>query len=114
MKNAVTLTAALAASLTLAGCATPPAQVLDGMQPMAVQAALERGRFELGCPSAEAMVLSRELTEPALQGPLVAGVQRGVFTIGVAGCGQRTTFQMICPEGGAGCFSAQALGGGFR
>jgi hypothetical protein len=33
-----------------------------------------------------------------------------VFTIGISGCGQRKTCQMICPAGGSGCFSADTLG----
>lgn len=43
---------------------------------------------------------------PALQGAWVGGIQRAEYTIGVAGCGQRTTFIVICPEGGEGCFAA--------
>ena len=37
-----------------------------------------------------------------------AGLRRaGEYTVGgVAGCGQRTTFVVICPEGGDGCFAA--------
>lgn len=100
----------LASALVLVGCATPPAQILDSMEPIAINDTLQRGRFELACPDAQASLLSRELTQPAIQGPWVAGIQRGSFTIGVSGCGQRKTYQMICPEGGGGCFSADTLG----
>ena len=102
----------LAAAATLAGCATPPAQVLDSMEPQAIQTALQRGRFDLQCPSAEPTVLSRELRPPAIQTMLIAGVPHGIFTIGVSGCGKQMVFQIACPEGGyggAGCFSADGL-----
>ena len=50
MKLPIFPMATLVATLALFGCATPPAQVLDGMEPTAINAALERGRFELNCP----------------------------------------------------------------
>jgi len=31
------------------------------------------------------------------------GEERGLFTVGVAGCGQRQVYQVICPMGGDGC-----------
>jgi hypothetical protein len=33
-------------------------------------------------------------------------VPRAAYTIGVAGCDQRDTYVVICPEGGTGCFAA--------
>jgi hypothetical protein len=99
----------LVSALSLTGCATPPAQILDSMEPMAINDALQRGRFELACQDVQASLLSRELTQPAIQGPWVAGIQRGSFTIGISGCGQRKTYQILCPEGGDGCFSADTL-----
>ena len=93
----------------LAGCASP-AQVLDGMEPQALEMAAQRGRFDLQCPTAEPTLLSRELTQP-VEGIRFGGVPRGVFTVGVSGCGQRTTYQIFCPEGGYGCFSADTLEG---
>ena len=110
MKTSIPSAAALLATLALFGCATPPAQVLDSMEPMAINAALERGRFELNCPAAEATLLSRELAQPAIETVRFSGPQRGVFTVGISGCSQRKTYQMICPEGGSGCFSADTLG----
>ena len=83
------------------------AQMLDNMQPMAMQNAEVRGRFELNCPSATATVLSREVVQPVLQGPFIGpGIQRAEYTIGIAGCGARKTFVVICPEEGDGCFAA--------
>jgi hypothetical protein len=94
-----------AAAAVLGGCATPQ-QMLDGTQAQAVSTALQRGQFELNCPSAQAVLISREQVQPALQGPWVGGVLRNEYTVGVDGCGKRTTFVVICPVGGSGCFAA--------
>lgn len=109
MKIFVFPAAAFVATLTLAACATPPAQVLDGMEPQAIDTALQRGRFDLQCPSAEPTVLSRQLRQPAVETIRFAGIPHGIFTIGVSGCGKQMTFQVACPEGGYGCFSVDGL-----
>ena len=98
MKTSVLSTATLLAALAVAGCATPPVQILDSMQPTAVNTTLQRGRFELNCPGAqEAALLSRKLMQPAIETLRFHGIQRGSFTIGISGCGQRKTYQIICP-----------------
>jgi hypothetical protein len=79
---------ALIGILGAAGCMTE-GQFLASRQPTAIQSAVSRGQFEMNCPSATGEVLSQEFTQPAIQGPLVQGESRGLFTIGVAGCGQR-------------------------
>jgi len=94
----------LVVAVARTGCASQ-AQFLDGKQGMAMQTALSRGQFEMSCPTATGTVLSREVVQPALQGPLVGGLQRAEFTVGVAGCGKRTTFVVICPDEGDGCFA---------
>jgi hypothetical protein len=96
---------ALLALLAGAGCASQ-AQFLDSKQPMALQTAVSRARFDMNCPEATGTVLSREVTQPPLEGPRMGGIQRAEFTIGVSGCGNRTTLVVICPEGGEGCFAA--------
>ena len=87
------------------GCATQ-SQQLASRQPAAVQAALERGRFDLNCPSATGTVLSQDYVQPAIQGPWVMGLNRVEYTVGVAGCGQRTTYVVLCQEGTSTCFAA--------
>jgi hypothetical protein len=94
-----------AVAAVLAACATQQ-QVLQSKQQMAIEAASRRGQFEMNCPNVTATVLSDEMTQPALQGPVIEGVPRALYTIGVAGCNQRKTFAVICPEGGTGCFAA--------
>jgi len=97
--------ACVALALIVAGCASQ-GQFLDSRQAMAMQTAVSRGQFQLNCPSATGTVLSREVVQPAIQAPALGGLQRAEFTIGVAGCGQRTTFVVVCPEEGDGCFAA--------
>jgi hypothetical protein len=99
--------AILFAALGATGCMSQ-AQFLASRQPMAIQAAVSRGQFELNCPSATGQVLSQEVTQPAIQGPVVQGEERGLFTIGVAGCNQRRVYQVFCPMG---CDSCTALEG---
>ena len=93
---------AFIASLAVAGCMTE-GQFLASRQPTAIQTALSRGQFEMNCPAATGEVLSQELTQPPIQGPLIQGESRGLFTIGVAGCGQRRVYQVFCPMGGDSC-----------
>jgi hypothetical protein len=93
---------ALIGALMAAGCMSQ-AQYLASKQPTAIQAAVSRGQFEMNCPSAAGQVLSQEITQPALQGPIVQGEERGLFTIGVAGCNQRRVYQVLCPMGGDSC-----------
>jgi len=97
--------AALVAAMAAAGC-TSQAPFLQSMQMSAMQTAVSRGQFEMNCPAATPTLISQEVIQPALQGPFVNGIPRAEYTIGVAGCGQRKVFVVICPEGGTGCFAA--------
>ncbi len=74
---------------------------------MATQTAVNRARFDMNCPAANGQVLSREVTQPAIQGPMMMGEERGLFTIGVEVCGQRQTYQVVCPMGGDGCMGIE-------
>jgi len=100
----------LCAIAVLAGCSTP-AQLLDSMQPQAIEVAVKRGQFELACPQVTSDVLNRQLIEPAIMGPAAMGLDRAEYTIGIAGCGKRSTYVVICPEGGDGCFAGEGRGG---
>lgn len=93
--------------LGMTGCASQ-SQFLDSNQDMALQTAVNRGRFDLNCPAATGFVLSREVVQPPLQGPVMGGIQRAEYTVGVSGCGQKGTYVVVCPEGGDGCFAAQS------
>src|SRR5215472_231358 len=105
MKRSILIVALIALS-AFTGCATQ-ADFLNSRQDLAMQTALNRARFDMNCPAANGQVLSREVTQPAVQGPVVMGEERGQFTIGVEGCGQRQTYQVLCPMGGDGCFAAE-------
>ena len=87
------------------GCATQ-SQQLTTRQPAAVETALQRGRFDLNCPAATATVLSKDFIQPAVQGPWLMGLNRVEYTVGVAGCNQRTTYVVLCQEGTSTCFAA--------
>ena len=97
-----------------AGCATQQQQLAE-KQPAAMETALQRGRFDLNCPSATATVLSQDYIQPAVQGPWMGGLNRVEYTVGVAGCNQRTTYVVICQEGTSTCFAANPeMRGTFR
>jgi hypothetical protein len=95
----------LGAVSLMAGCASQT-QLLDARQGMAIQTAVSRGQFDLNCPSAKGVLISREVVEPAFVGPYVGGIPRNEYTVGVEGCGKRNTYVVICPQGGTGCFAA--------
>jgi hypothetical protein len=77
-------------------------QMVNDMKPKAVQTALQRGAFELNCPSATAQVLSDEMIETGAT-RRYAPPERGEYTVGVQGCGKRATYMVVCAEGGTGC-----------
>ena len=104
MNRVVTFTL-LVVALAAAGCQTQ-AQFLQSMEAQATEAAVARGKFEMNCPEATGSVLSQEVIQPAVRGPYFAGPERAEYTIGVAGCGQRATYLVICPQDGSGCFAA--------
>jgi hypothetical protein len=90
----------------LSGCATDQ-QMLDKQQPEAVDTAVKRARFDMGCPEATGQVLSREIIQPAINAPRYGGVTRAEYTIGIEGCGKRTTAVVVCALEGSGCFAAE-------
>lgn len=89
----------------LAGCQTPT-QTLDAESNAAQQTALARGQFDLSCPNATATVLSRNLVNPVLNGPMMNGVQRAEYTVGVSGCGQKAVYISVCQIGSVSCIAA--------
>lgn len=89
------------AGLVVASCQTD-AQILANEQSTATQAAVRRGQFELNCPQAAGTLLSSNLFQPVLWG----GFERAEYTVGVAGCGQRRTYVVVCRVGGPACFAA--------
>lgn len=98
--------AVIAATTLLAGCESEQQQ-LDQAQPIAVNAAVKRAQFEMNCPSAQGMVISREMVQPVINAPMIAGgVYRAEYTVGVSGCNQRATYVVVCPQNGSNdCFA---------
>jgi len=96
--------------ISLFGCATEPLTTVK--EPMALEVALSRARFELNCPAATAAVLSKQTIQaPAARGVRVGGIDRAQFTIGVSGCDKRMTLVVLCADQGDSCFAG---GGGER
>ena len=89
------------AALIVAGCASGP-PFIQAAQPMAVQTAQRRAQFEFNCPAATAQILSQEMMTSPLEYTRFAPPDRAEYTMGVAGCGQRQTYLVVCTDGG-GC-----------
>ena len=101
MKTSTTLiTTGIAAMLC--GCESQQ-QMVNDMQPKAVQVAQQRGSFELNCPPATAQVLSNEMMQTPAPTLRYAPPERAEYTVGVEGCGKRATYMVVCAEGGTGC-----------
>jgi len=112
MSKALTLAAVAAVLAITSGCATEQ-QMLDQQQSAAVDTALRRGRFDMNCPTATATVLSSDFIQPAIQGGPwmdVQGINRLEYTVGIEGCGKRTTLVVMCQQGSSTCFAANPRG----
>ena len=105
MIKALRWTLSTAAVVAVAGCANVPLTTVK--EPMAIDTALKRARFDMNCPEATGAVLSKQTIEPPLNAPRFGGVERAEFTIGVTGCGKRDTLVVICADGSDGCFAAE-------
>lgn len=97
----------LAGTMLVAAC-QGETQTLNNEQGSAMSAAVRRGQFELGCPSATGSVLSSNVLQPLAWG----GLEHAEYTIGVQGCGKRATYVSICPIAAFGsnnCFAGAGL-----
>ena len=95
----------------LAACQSQQ-QTVESMKPQAVATAQKKGSFDMNCPNATANVLSNEMIQQRENyGPLQgAPPERAEYTVGVEGCGKRSTYTVICAQGGTGCFAANPQG----
>jgi hypothetical protein len=89
------------ALLAVSGCQSQ-GKVLANDQDTAIQTAVRRGQFELGCPAATGSVLSSNMLQPVLWG----GQERAEYSVGVSGCGKRAVYVVVCPLESTGCFAA--------
>lgn len=89
--------------LTLAGCASDQ-QILASEQDQALLVATRRGQFELSCPTARGIVLSSNLLQPVVWN----GLERAEYTVGVEGCGRKTTYVVVCQLGSPSCLAVAA------
>jgi hypothetical protein len=93
---------ALGFAIVLLGCESQQ-QMVNDMQPKAVQVAQKRGAFDLNCPAATAQVLSNEMVQTPASTRRYMPPERAEYTVGVSGCGKRATYMVVCAEGGTGC-----------
>ena len=86
--------------LLLAGCQSAgdsgSPEWLASLQPNAIKTAEARGQAELTCPAAKGAVLSAKEAPREYQGPRFVTPQLGAFTVGVEGCGKRTSYLIVC------------------
>ena len=103
------ITIGLAAlAVAVVGCTTD-AQYMQKLKPQAVETAVNRGKFEMACQQVTGEVISEDMLQPAIQGFYArGGPERAEYTVGVAGCGQRATYMVICPLNQTGCWSVGA------
>jgi hypothetical protein len=100
-KRILSVLLAPVAAAIVSGCQTQE-QILQSEQGVATQVAVNRGRFELGCPQATGTILSSNVLQPVAW----RGQERAEYTIGVEGCGQRKTYIVVCQLGSISCFAA--------
>lgn len=108
MKSTNTLLALSTFGLVLAGCATDQ-QLLDSDLVNAKNAAVRRGQFELSCPGATGTMLSNTLLQPALWN----GIERAEYTVGVQGCGKKSTYVVVCQVGSSSCVAVSGRNQAF-
>ena len=94
--------------LVLAGCASDQ-QLLANDQTNAVQAAVRRGQFEMSCPGATGTMLPNTLLQPVLWN----GIERAEYTVGVQGCGQKSTYVVVCQVGSDSCLAVSGRNQAF-
>jgi len=89
----------------LSACASGP-PFIQKMQATAIDMAVRRGAFELNCPAAKGDLLSSQMLQPVVNTFAWTGPERAEYTVGVEGCGKRTTYLVICPDNGShACFA---------
>ncbi len=90
-----------AATLIVAGCQAP---LLQAAKPQAIAAAQQKGAFEMNCPTATGQVINSENVQEPMGTVRFSPTPRAAYTVGVAGCGKRVVYNVICAEGG-GCIA---------
>ena len=88
------------AGATLVACQAPGVN-LDSVQPHAVDVAVRRAQLDSMCASVMPTVLDRQQEAPSRA---TGGNVMLVYSIDVAGCGQRKNYRVNCPAVGGACF----------
>jgi hypothetical protein len=100
----VALIVGLSIGVGIAGCETVD-ETLDKQEQAANATVLKRAQFETACPSATASTLSRNLVKaPQETGPGASYAPNILqYTVGVAGCGSRAVYTVLCQSGSTSC-----------
>ena len=85
-------------------------ELRTAVQDIAIETAVRRGRFEMSCPDATGTVLSSNVLEPIAW----RGIERNEYTIGVSGCGRKSTYIVICPQTSDACVAGSGENRSFR
>ncbi|MFO1313372.1 MAG: hypothetical protein U1F41_15055 [Burkholderiales bacterium] len=89
-----------AGAVMLLGCQAPGVN-LDSVQPHAVDVAVRRAQLDMMCANVTPTILDRQQQAPtrASDGNVVL-----LYSVDVAGCGQRKVYKVSCPAVGGACF----------
>ncbi|MFO1303593.1 MAG: hypothetical protein U1F54_07660 [Burkholderiales bacterium] len=93
------LAVALATAL-LFGCQAPGVN-LDSVEPHAVDVAARRAQLDMMCANVMPTVIDRQQQAPSVS---TGGNVMLLYSVDVAGCGQRKTYRVQCPAVGGACF----------
>ena len=88
------------AGVVLAGCQAPGVNI-DSVQPHAVDVAVRRAQLDTMCASATPTVVDRQQETPSRA---TGGNVMLLYSIDVAGCGERRNYRVRCPAVGGACF----------
>jgi hypothetical protein len=98
MKTRSTLGGVAAVCLLAAGCqsAVTDGSWVGSLQPNAIKTATARAQQDLSCTSLTPNVISSKGMPPEYSGPRFVTPERAVFTIGIEGCGKRSSYVVVC------------------
>lgn len=82
------------------GCQAPGVN-LDSLQPHAMDVAARKAQLDMMCASVTPTLLDRQQETPTRAS---GGNVTLLYSIDVAGCGQRKVYRVSCPAVGGACF----------
>ena len=83
-------------------CASNPLPA-EGLQPVALSTAQQRGAADLGCSAAIAQILNKETIQEPQETGRSETPRLTAYTIDVSGCGKRSTYLVSCDDQQKNC-----------